>query len=376
MIDRHQKHAKHQKGAVSLFVVIFTALLVTTITVSFLQLMVRDQQQAMYSDLSESAYDSAVAGVEDAKRVLLAHRECGDSDSERCVDIRSAIEAEECTTLAHLVGGDEAETLIQQEQSGSDDLLDQAYTCVTITPNTSDYLGSFDSANTATLIPLRATQSFDRIRLSWHQSESGGDVDLPADTSLPPVGAATWPENRPSLMRAQLINGEGHSSFSLSDFDDSGYSNTLFLIPSKNGIPEYSFSGDGRREDRSSPLRARCEERVESGAYACTVTLITNSEIPAGRETVFLNLVAFYNPTDYKIELLDGNRPVTLSGVQPEVDSTGRANDLFRRVVSRVEIGNTFNYPVAALETSGNLCKSFSVTTDPRDYDGTNTCEP
>ena len=88
-----------------------------------------------------------------------------------------------------------------------------------------------------------------------------------------------------------------------------------------------------------------------------------------------MNIAAFYNKTDYKIELLNDNDPVLFNGVQPEVDSTGRANDLFRRVVSRVEIGNTFNYPLAALETRNNICKNFSVTTESGDYSASD-CEP
>ena len=73
---------RNESGGVSLFVVIFTAILITIITVGFTRFVIGYQQQTQRNDLSERAYNSALAGVEDAKRVLVAYTKvCANSPS-------------------------------------------------------------------------------------------------------------------------------------------------------------------------------------------------------------------------------------------------------------------------------------------------------
>lgn len=375
MIDQKKSfNHKSEAGAVSLFIVIFTSLLVTTITISFMQLMTKDQQQATFTDLSGSAYDSALAGVEDAKRALLMQQDCQGNNSSDCDNVRNAIDAGQCTTLSAIFGGSSAETPIMQ--TVGDRKLEQAYTCVKIKKNTSDYVGSIESDAVATLIPLRAEAAFNKVVISWGLSKSGGAVSLGSGTKdLPPTGTASWPENRPALLRTQLIHGG--DSFRLSDFDSTGFSNTLFMYPSNTGSNSFQFALDGRRGAfGSEPQLVLCDSNPSSGAYACKMTIDINPAVAANSQTVFLNLIALYNRTDYKIELMNDSSTVRFDGVQPEIDSTGRANDLFRRVVSRVEINNSFNYPVAALEVKNSICKNFSVTPELADYSESATCLP
>ena len=96
------------------------------------------------------------------------------------------------------------------------------------------------------------------------------------------------------------------------------------------------------------------------------VTIGLNHNVLTG-DNAFLRLLPIYRDTDFKIELLDERqRIVKFNGVQPKVDSTGRANDRFRRVESRLEF-NDSNIPVPDFaveseDTSQPFCKSFWVS--------------
>ncbi len=60
-----------KKGAAAIYVVIFTATLLSIIALSFVRLMLSEMSRTTNYSLSQSALNSALAGIEDAKIVLL-----------------------------------------------------------------------------------------------------------------------------------------------------------------------------------------------------------------------------------------------------------------------------------------------------------------
>ena len=50
-------------------------MLLTIVTIGFIKLMIMDQRQSSNSDMSQSAYDAALAGAEDAKRWFVPPRQ-------------------------------------------------------------------------------------------------------------------------------------------------------------------------------------------------------------------------------------------------------------------------------------------------------------
>ena len=157
----HIKIQQSQNGVVSLFTVLFTTLLLTVITVSFLRIMIQEQQQAQNQDLSQSAYDSAVSGVEDAKRVLRACYQLGPA-SEACL----AINNKQCDTIAKAqVAGNIGQETVIRGDSG-DTRMNQAYTCVKIIRDTYDYISDVE-AGSSVIVPLRASGAFNKIVIEW-----------------------------------------------------------------------------------------------------------------------------------------------------------------------------------------------------------------
>lgn len=391
-----------QRGAVSLFIVIFATLLIAIVTVSFVRIAVRDQQQATSADLSQSAYDSAQAGVEDGKRALLRYNAlCPVDTLPGCAAERALLTSPDCNVSVDgkVVTVQNGEVLVKQ-RVGDTNTLDQAYTCIKIAMDTDDFVGTLQ-VDGSKLVPLVSNAAFDTVTLEWYsstdlQSTANFNVDLPSGTALtqPLFAKSDWNAARPSVMRAQLM--QVGSTFTLTDFNDTNASsqsnaNTLFLYPTGTSgvvVPPSTIdtkafvARDTRKTGTGAPQPVRCSGNLSGGGYACRVQLTLPTPVGAGNRTAFLRLSALYNKTDYRMTLSDSGGTVArrFKDVQPQIDVTGRANDLFRRVQSRVEsINVNFPYPEAAVDITGNLCKDFSITDNVADYAALNalsTCTP
>lgn len=363
---------RHQNGGVSLFIVIFTALIVTIITISFTKFMISNQRQTSQNDLSQRAYNSAIGGVEDAKRVLVRYAEECKANSAACTTMRQTIDKQSCDTVSQIISNSDKEVQIGAE------VQNQAYTCVKIQTNTPNYQLSLAKDQSA-VVPLKSASDFNAIRITWFKKPKTvvddnvnyyqqGAVSLPQESQ--------WQPDMPPILRAQLIPG----SVAISSLDSNA--RTAFLYPIDGGGGSVDLNSDQRRASgakTSPPQLANCATTYSSASTAgvCKVTL-SLPKIGATRDTksAYLQLAALYNATDVTIELLKDNTVVNFDGVQPLVDSTGRADDLFRRVEARIKIGGVaLPYPDATINVKGNFCKAFTLRDATSSYDP-GTCEP
>jgi hypothetical protein len=382
-------------GAVSLFIVVFSALLMTVVTVSFVTLMITNQQHATENDLSQSALDSAQAGVEDAKRALLEFEsQCGGSTSGSCAPIVTAMSTCNGIFGAISVAGASNGSVVNVGDA-SDASYQQEYTCVKVILNTDDYLGTL-SAGQSVIVPLTATGSFDTVQLSWYnptdlQNVSGDTVSLGSVSPTPQLlSQANWPANRPSILRTELMQFDSSDGFTLNQFDSnsSGQSDaaTMFLYPTSGaingGLPPsdpspvslYTARETSEGTTGTTPFDIPCQSSLTNGGYACSVNFTLPQAIGGGTAISFLRLTALYNATHFEVKLLSSGNVVDFQGVQPEIDSTGRSNDVYRRVATRVvPADQAFPYPDDAVETTGNFCKDFFVSNNVPD---TSVCTP
>lgn len=456
--------AQTKQGAASLFIVIFTATLLGIIALSFVRLMLSESFRTTNYSLSQSAYNSAMAGIEDAKIVLLRYQNCLNNDNiipatagYNCSDYVDAFKddksAEDCDLVSRLLGynTDNNETLIQT-QSGGDitdtgKAIDQAYTCVKVSQKSKNYITKLTKNYQTKIVPIRTSdsaeiQSINRVVVSWFSRDNYIAVTNAAGTlssdyealssPLPNLitpnqgyanGGGTY-NNRfgakpavPPTVQATLI--QTAEKFRVSQFYTNSGANTnratVTMRPTGNtlglSINSYStrVSGLAATANKSfnNPVDIYCDTSDGWGnGYACTADLVIPNPIPTQVQetlqtpwgtpynttvtysarninTMFLVLNLPYGAPDTEVNVelkhcedegsdvfdTDKCTSVYFSKVQPIVDATGRANDLFRRIEARIETQDTYfpiaNYALAVYDpdnSNSGIYKNFYAT--------------
>lgn len=379
------KH-NQEAGVASILTVIFFILIISVITLSFLRITLQEGEQTLDDALSKSAYAAAQSGVSDAKRVLLfckanpAHAACADLTKQECPGFADG-------GMAAL--GIPAPTNGSGVPVGSPE-LNERYTCTIITTDTLDVQSELSdpatSDQSSELIPLKAIADFTQVRISWYSQSAltsspvagsfvaGGNArDL---NNIVPIPALQWEAAWPALLRVNVMQHDpaGIVIEPTGDLNPSFRTKSFFLYPTDTGAigPFDPFTSPARRI-------ASCQGpyAVGQGAarinYACQSTF-SLSDI-AGSERSYLQLQTLYKKTDFAVELLDSSgTPVAFDGVSPLIDSTGAAENVYRRILTRVKLSGANPIPPVVLDLGGGLCKNFSVTVNVGQF--SENCDP
>lgn len=380
------QHTNKEAGFVSLFTVIFFILLLTVLTVGFLRVMAIEQQQALDNDLTASALAAAESGIEDGKRAILAYNTTTDPT------LRSAL----ATAFANTACDSLTSSAIIRNALGlnaggnviGNAALNQYYTCLNVSLNSPNYINQ-KTAGDSDYIPLVANGgNFQHIKISWHliSQTIGTDGDgVPSNYApgplLPPLNnvngnpSNSWStQGYPAYLRVQLYGNPTSANFSRADID--ARSRTMFLVPSTQAnaaavdgnTPINMGTADPRGFDQTKAnlQQVKCINNPAGnvGTYACSALL----ELPTGvglasnANNYYLRITPEYGQTHFQVALQNGGNPVDMTGVQPIIDATGRAADVFRRQQARVRVNPVGGLPEYVVQSANTICKNMVVS--------------
>ncbi len=433
--------AKFKKGAASFYIVAFSTLILVIIATSFATVILSEASRSENDDLSQSAYDSAMAGIEDAKVAFSNYRRCveagvttgeqpmGSGTSITCKDIVWWVQHPDCYTVGHILGKiDKNEntevTVGGTVVSGTDGetTTNQAYTCVMIDTDLNDYRATLNSNHMAQVIRAGVanggTNTVSKIKISWHSVRVDNRNFLKYtnfQNSRVTFGALNNSSIAvPPTIEVQIV--QTAPSFALSDFDivESGRTNrgTVYLVPSNTAVSGNSTNFIGAWDTSANknlvsaaqvvktndhkvsnkPFAVYCNPNTGDEFY-CSAEIELPGVIGGGNranDTFMIGVSLPYQKpdTDFSIELLcsDGSdcggkkggtigsdSVIQIKNTQISIDSTGRANDLYRRVETRLETSDTaFGYgsPYYALQIlgGGTTTKDLTVTSEYNFY--------
>lgn len=357
---------KNDDGFASLVVAIVIVLVLSLITTGFAQLMRREQRSALDKQLASQAYYAAESGVNDALKAIqagynIAKTNCGTTAG---TDVDTSINGNQFL-LDNKVGINGANTgasytclLIRP------DPLNLDYRPVdTFTPTTAEFVARDSSGN-----PSPVTS----IEVSWEDALGNNTfLSSPSDCSgrsFASAGSLGW--SYTGLVNFQLIpvpnahvTRDGISTASM----------TAYLCPNlgvANQAPgSLGYSANTTGSNNGAIISGNCNTSHSGHAYNCS-SVINNLGSLTNQTTFFISIRSIYSRSHVNVTAYNGSTKLTLTGAQTVIDSTGKAQDVLKRIQVRVPSGNTYDLPPG---TAGALiCKQVesypAVATDPDGY--------
>lgn len=348
--------------------------------------MIQERQQTLADELSKSAYNAALSGVEDAKRAIMYCNSQADRDECNDALYRSTCPGFNGSDYFSRPGRPGISPSINGQTSlviNESDTSVQGYSCVIVSNTTDTLKGSLSASqsNGGALFELQTDRPLTRIVVEWHNTPLVTSTPYDAGTFVNNVaGYGGNPRqgdmnSHPAALRLMTF-GVPKSGFSLDQVRVTQKSH--FIYPTRTNptgnSPILSISDTSRYE------RACTLTNAASSGYACSAEVTFPAEPTPGNPityTPYIMLNALYSDTNFQIKAYDrdGN-PVSFRGVQMTIDSTGYASGVSRRVLVNVRTGGDSFTSASALDTGLGLCKNFTANATGFSVNNAGDCEP
>lgn len=322
---------KDQSGIVSIMVTLIIMMILSLIVLGFAQLMRREQRQSLDYQLSTQAFYAAEAGINDAVNAIKGGY---NTKKEQCEpDASGPLSAGTTNNVL------DADSLV-------------AYTCLLVDPSPPE-ITPRDIGDNGWVTPLKTGDGtdFTEITIAWGVRDGTDRTGCPGFTGLFPPNDS-WPANcHAGVLRVDLVPVEG-------SVDRPGLANTTmtaFFYPHPtvgSNISYNSAIGFGGPDGQGRIVNGDCS----GGAQLCKVTITGLTA-----NSYYLRLKSIYRLSDVTITGKTTTGTTNISGSQAIVDSTGKANDVLRRIQVRVPLHNSNNDTPDALRSVNTLCKRFMV---------------
>ncbi len=322
---------KNQQGLASILVTMIMMIVITLIVLGFAQIARRDQRQSLDAQLGAQAFYAAESGINDALAWHNTHTTgFGEKGS--------------CGNVSGYWSGFSNPTLSTPNTS---------VTCLTFSNQPSSLQYTDIKAGDTKIANLQTSSGspINQITISWSDyNGTGGYNGCDSSGTYP----ATWPTNC----------GAGVLQVGIVPANNLASDTVLFLYP-QPGTALTTNNEPTSPGGSVLPVNCVAPNNLANSTlypYDCNLRL----SMASSNNEYYVRLMPFYEETNVNLDAVDSSgNPITLTNGQLVVDSTGKAQDVLKRVEERFPASASVTFPSApagGLQTTNSICKQYTVS--------------
>jgi Tfp pilus assembly protein PilX len=320
-------------GMISIMTTMVLMIIISLIALGFAQISRRNQRESLDRQLSTQAFYAAESGVNDARDLIANAVNAGTTvpDKDACDDNGAGAFY---ATLNPVI----------------DAAKNVEYSCLLVDTAPTELRYS-DVGTPSTVIPMTSAtgSNFSRIDLKW-QAKSGTTpiTGCPTTTTNAFRTSAAWSCGY-GVLRFDLVPTAG-GGLSIDGLRNGTM--TTFGVPfSSGGTTSIGYAAGASNTNNLVGVRCNNTE--------CSLSITGLSQ-----NSYYMRVTSMYKNVALQVTAVDGSsNPIELQGAQAVIDSTGKAEDVLRRIQVNVPLRGTSKNDLSdyAIQSTDAICKRFSV---------------